>query len=182
MRQSLTNLAFTALVVAIACGTSVCQGKVLKLGVELQGYPTGFIPGVRADMYLSEFSKVHFRAGYNIVRHGDAGEHQDERGGGPGATIGYDILPINHRWTIGLRTDLWFNKVDWSDIQPVRTGSTDVTVLQPTVQVGFRLPAGESVEFVPTLSFGYEFNIHTRGEEVGHGPIFLLGVIVNFEL
>jgi hypothetical protein len=155
----------------------------LKFGLELQAYPTGFLPGVRADIYLSDFSKVHFRAGYNVVRHGDAGEHDDERGGGPGFTIGYDILPVaNHRWTFGLRSDLWFNKVDWSDDQPARSGTTNVVVVQPTLQAGFRMPIGELVEILPTLSFGYEINVQTKGEEVGQGPILLLGVILNFEI
>ncbi|HLF62311.1 MAG TPA: hypothetical protein VI603_01060 [Saprospiraceae bacterium] len=162
------------------------QGKTLKIGVELQGYPTGVIPGLRTDMYFNDASKLHLRIGYNIVRHGDAGEHDDERGGGAGLTIGYDILPfVSHRWTFGIRSDLWFNEIDWYDrgIQlPNVTGTTNVTVFQPTVQAGYRIPFGEEVELLPTVAFGYEFNIKTVGAAVGHGPIMLAGFVLSYEL
>lgn len=160
------------------------QGKTLKVGVEAQAYPTGFIPGVRGDLYLSEFSKVHLRIGYNVVRHGDAGEHDDERGGGFGFSAGYDILPsASHRWTIGVRSDLWFNEVDWSDDLEsggMASGTTNVTVLQPTLQGGYRIPVSERIELIPTAAFGFEINVRTRGAEVGQGPILLLGVILAF--
>jgi len=98
--------------IVLVCIASFCftapmsgQGKTLKIGVEFQAYPTGVIPGVRADLYFDDRAKAHVRIGYNFVRHGDAGVHQDERGGGPGLTIGYDVLPFaSHRWTRGLRT------------------------------------------------------------------------------
>ena len=186
MQHVVTKLVFVSLVTFLIVTSGLAQGKTFKIGVEFQAYPTGAIPGIRADMFLSDYSKVHIRLGYNIVRHGDAGEHQDERGGGPGATLGYDILPAaNHRWTLGLRADLWYNQVDWYDIPDSGAkvqGKTDVTILQPTIQAGFRLPSGERLEFIPTLAFGYEINIVTRGEDVGQGPVLLAGLIVNFEL
>lgn len=166
--------------------TMSAQGKTLKIGAELQGYPTGVIPGLRADLYFSDAAKIHARAGYNIVRHGDAGEHDDERGGGFGFTLGYDILPFaSHRWTFGVRSDLWFNEVDWYDIQPDDSrisGTSNVTVLQPTLQAGYRIPFGEKVELLPTLAFGYEFNVRTEGAEIGHGAILLAGIVLNFEI
>jgi hypothetical protein len=57
-----------------------------------------------------------------------------------------------------------------------------VTVLQPTLQAGFRIPFGETIELMPTLAFGYEFNIKTEGADIGQGAILLLGVVFNFEL
>jgi len=186
MSQVLAKLVYIGGVVCLIVTCGLAQGKTLKLGFEAQGYPTGFVPGLRGDLFISDFSKVHLRLGYNIVRHGDAGEHQDERGGGFGLTLGYDLIPTtNHRWTVGLRTDLWFNKIDWYDVQETgeeRHGESRVKVLQPTIQGGFRLPAGARFEFIPTIAFGYEVNIVTKGEEIGQGPILLLGLIVNFEI
>ena len=169
------------------CGTMLGQGKTLKIGVELQGYPTGVIPGLRGDLFFSDFSKAHLRIGYNIVRHGDSGEHTDERGGGPGLTIGYDLLPsVSHRWIVGARADLWFNEIDWYDLDDQGSttgrGTTNVTVFQPTLLIGYRLPFSETIELWPTLAFGYEVNINTNGAKVGHGPILLGGVVLNFEL
>lgn len=181
----MTKLLLIAFFGCLTVTMALAQGKTFKLGFELQGYPTGFIPGVRGDLYFSDFSKLHVRAGYNIVRHGDAGEHDDERGGGFGFTVGYDILPAaNHRWTIGARADLWFNEVDWYDDLPGGRveGTSNVTVFQPTLQAGYRIPLREGTEMMPTLAFGYEFNVQTKGAEIGHGAILLLGVVLNFEL
>lgn len=186
MFKTIAKLALTCIVSLSFTVAMSGQGKTFKIGIELQGYPTGFIPGVRGDLFFSDFSKAHVRLGYNVVRHGDAGEHDDERGGGFGFTLGYDILPFqSHRWMFGVRSDLWFNEIDWYDrgIQlPNVTGTTKVTVLQPTVQAGYRIPFGETVELWPTLGFGYEFNIKTEGAAVGHGAILLAGVVLNFEL
>jgi len=186
MKKPIAKLVFMFLVSVSFTAAMSGQGKTLKLGVEMQGYPTGAIPGLRADLYFNDFSKIHVRIGYNIVRHGDAGEHDDERGGGPGFTIGFDILPFaSHHWTFGVRSDLWFNEIDWYDMGiqlPNVMGMTEVTVLQPTIQAGYRIPFGETVEVVPTLAFGHEFNIKTEGAAVGEGAIFLVGVVVNFEL
>ena len=50
------------------------------IGIEIQAYPTGLIPGIRAEWGWGEQQSVHLRLGYNIVRHRDLGEHEDERG------------------------------------------------------------------------------------------------------
>jgi hypothetical protein len=186
MNTSIAKMLLTCVVCVCFNAAMSGQGKALKIGIEFQAYPTGVIPGLRADLYFDDLSKAHVRIGYNVVRHGDAGEHQDERGGGPGLTIGYDVLPfVSHRWTLGLRTEFWFNEVDWIDTLPndmMVTGTSRVTVLQPTLQGGIRLPMGVRFEFIPTLAFGYEFNIKTTGAEIGHGAILLAGIIVNYEL
>lgn len=186
MYKSIAKLVLTSIVSLCFASAMLGQGKTFKIGAEMQAYPTGFIPGVRGDLFFSDFSKMHFRLGYNVVRHGDAGVHDDERGGGPGFAIGYDILPFSsHRWMFGVRSDLWFNEIDWYDrgIQlPNVTGTTNVTVLQPTIQAGYRIPFGETMELWPTLAVGYEFNIKTEGAAVGHGAILLVGVALNFEV
>ncbi len=182
----ITKLALVGIATICCVTTGLAQRKTLKLGIELQGYPTGFIPGLRVDLFFSDYAKVHLRAGYNLVRHGDAGEHDDERGGGPGVSVGYDVLPFtSHRWMVGIRSDLWLNKVDWYDLSTGNikvTGTTHVTVLQPTAQAGYRIPIHEGLEIWPTLSFGYEINVDTRGAAVGHGPIILIGAVLNTEL
>jgi hypothetical protein len=186
MSKHIAKLLFLAALSLSYCTAMSGQSKISKIGIEMQVYPTGFIPGLRYDVFFSDYSKAHVRLGYNVVRHGDAGEHEDERGGGFGGTIGFDILPFpSHRWTFGIRTDLWFNEIDWYDVDDQGSvsgrGTTEVTVLQPTIQAGYRLPFGEKIELMPTLAFGYEFNIKTMGAEVGHGAILLGGIVLNYE-
>lgn len=67
--------------------------------------------------------------------------------------------------------------IDWRDDAGPRAGSTDITVLQPTVQGGYDFSLGGG-RFVleTTLAAGFEFNVRTDGEDVGEGPILLLGL------
>ena len=80
----------------------------LEVGLELQAYPTGFIPGIHIEYGLTSQSALQGRLGYNIVRHRDLGEHDDERGGGFGGTLGYRYYfkPERKGLVIGLRCDL----------------------------------------------------------------------------
>jgi len=154
-----------------------CQ---LEVGIELQVYPTGFIPGIHLEYEVSEQSSVQGRLGYNVVRHRDLGVHEEERGGGFGGTLGYRYYfkPQRKGWMLGARCDLWWNEVNWKDeiglISEV-SGTTNVTVLQPTAEVGYVLPLKNSFIFLPTLSLGAEINVNTKGAEVGQGAILLVG-------
>jgi len=155
------------------------------LGLEIQAYPTGVLSGVRADFGFGERQALHVRLGYNLVRHRDLGEHEDERGGGFGFSLGYKryFSADFRRWFLGLRSDLWFNDVDWKDnigmLNEV-SGNTKITVLQPTLEGGFAFEFGEGQWFfTPSLAFGYEINVKTEGAEVGQGAILLAGFSIG---
>ena len=155
----------------------------LKYGLEIQAYPTGLIAGITMDYELSDKILGHIRAGYNMVRHRDLGEHDDERGGGFGGTLGlrYYFHQVFEEWFIEARSDLWFNKITWKDrIGAINqtTGKSEVTVLQPTLMGGYSFEFGP-IRFCPTLALGYEVNIKTKGAETGQGPIILIGFLAN---
>ena len=150
------------------------------VSLELQVYPTGVIPGLRFETSTGEQSSISFRIGYNIVRHRDLGVHQDERGGGIGGSLGFRkyFKPEFKGWSISLKTDVWFNKIDWYDIGRTDErieGETSITVLQPTAALGYTF-VNSSFSITPTLSFGYEWNVKTVGEPTGQGSIILIGV------
>lgn len=154
---------------------------LFDLTLEWQTYPAGTIPGLRAEWSIGAKSGVHLRAGYNIVRHRDLGIKDDERGGGFGFSLGYRrFLREGHRgWHGGLRCDLWFNSVEWTDKidQPDEIkGTTEVTVLQPTAEVGYLFSLKNGWIFTPSIALGAEINIVVDGQEVGEGAILLIGL------
>lgn len=156
----------------------------IEVGVELQVYPTGFIPGIHLEYELSPHSGLQGRIGYNVVRHRDLGVHQDERGGGFGGTLGYRYYfkPERKGMIIGLRCDLWQNEVDWRDgigLITEMSGTSNVTVLQPTGELGYTFALNNNLTLVPTISLGAEINIKTEGEEIGQGAILLLGATLS---
>ena len=157
----------------------------LDLGIEVQLYPTGVIPGVRIEKRLADNQAWFVRIGLQEIRHEDYGVHEDERGDGYGFGLGYRYYfkPGFERLSLGIRTDVWFNSLSWKDnIGQVNevSGKTDVTVVQPSVQLGYLFKLNQAVYITPSLSFGYEVNVDTQGEDVGEGPIWLLGVETGF--
>lgn len=156
------------------------QSKIFDLGFEFQAYPTGLIPGLRLETGFADQHALHLRLGYNALDHQGYGVHEDETGGGYGFTLGYKYYfkPGFERWFLGIKNDLWWNEVDWKDGIGTGTeiaGTTNITVVQPTLEAGFAMKVGPSWFFSPSLALGYEINVQTDGEPTGEGPIVLLG-------
>jgi hypothetical protein len=155
-------------------------------GAEAQVYPAGVIGAVRAHFLLSAHDVLTARAGYNRASRGDFGEHDDEDGGGPGFALGYRRLFSERRgFFAGARVDLWWMTIDWIDDpgQPnERAGSSDIFVVQPTVEGGYSFVLGRKGRWVvePSLAVGFEINVQTDGEDVGEGAILLGGVSVAY--
>lgn len=150
------------------------------LGFEIQAYPSGQLIGVTFEKMRPEKHVFDFRAAYNRVRHGDAGVHDDETGGGFGGSIGYRRFFKNNfnGWHLGLRIDVWFNTIDWEDYPmggSTLSGTTDIIVVQPTVKGGYTFLFKNYWILDFSLAFGREFNVQTRGEPTGEGFILLGG-------
>jgi hypothetical protein len=177
--------AFCLCLTAFFSPTASAQWMGWDVGVEFQAYPTGLIPGVRGDLYWGEHSGANVRLGYNWIRHGDAGVHEDERGGGVGVSAGYRrfLRTDFSGFFFGGRSDFWYNRLDWKDNigKPNElTGESKVFVLQPTIEAGYLfLFADDKWFFTPAASFGIEINVATKGEETGQGLILLGGVAVG---
>lgn len=179
-RRSITSLRRAAAAFG-AAALAACASRPPAPGFEVQAYPAGVIPGVHAQWELDESSALTARVAGNFTDRQDFGEHDDERGGGFGAGLGYRRYLGSSRegWLWGARVDLWRLGIDWVDDPGTalrRSGSTDITVLQPSFELGYGMRLGESdwrVEW--TLGLGAEINIDTDGEDVGEGAILLLG-------
>ncbi len=183
MKKSLSY--FFAFLIMWVIGTppSATAQNAPNIGIELQAYPAGVILGVRGGVGLGSRQELNLRLGWNIARRGDFGKHDNERGGGPGFGVGYRYYLKDglEGLFLGARTDFWLMDIDWRDDSPSRSGSTDITVFQPTLEAGYNLLNSRSNWLLmPTVSFGYEINVHTEGEEVGEGAILLGGVNLGY--
>lgn len=146
-----------------------------SLVFEFQAYPTGIIPGFTYERFIGDRSALNFRVGIQVIRHGDEGVHEDERGNGFGGSVGY-----RYYWPIGLsvgaRADLWFNSLDWRDNigeDDEVSGQTDIIVLQPVIEATWRQYFSSNWFVQPSVAAGAEINIVTDGEETGQGFIIL---------
>lgn len=155
------------------------SSRPLRYGAEVQAYPAGVILGGKARVELDESSALGFRIAVNNTDRGDWGEHEDESGSGFGIGASYrkawDGTLDGDGWLWGARADVWMLDIDWEDPGP-RTGSTDIIVLQPTVEVGYGWTTDSGSRLELMLGFGAEINVDTDGEDVGEGAIGLLGL------
>ena len=104
------------------CGFALAEGRPhlgpdrtnSSLVFEFQAYRTGIIPGFTYERFFSNKDAWHLRAGFQVIRHEDFGEHDDERGNGFGGSVGYRRYWSNGL-SVGGRVDLWSNELDWTD-------------------------------------------------------------------
>ncbi len=152
------------------------------LSLEFQAYPTGLIPGLRVEYNFAERHAMHLRFGYQLINHRDLGPHDSETGNGYGLSLGYKrYFKEGHEGLfLGARSDVWLNNIDWTDnigATNQRSGTTMITVVQPTLEGGYAFIFGDNWLFAPSLGFGFEVNVRTVGEPTGEGPILLLGFL-----
>ena len=164
----------------------VASGQT-SIGPEIQVYPTGIIPGLRIEKAINNKASFNFRIGYQWIRHRDLGVHEDERGNGFGFSLGYKRFFSDNTkgFSLSVRTDLWFNSLDWKDnidTSDEISGQTDITVLQPTLVLEDAFRLSDSWMLVPSIGFGYEWNVKTDGEPTGEGAILLVGVSLMAQL
>ncbi|MDX1672276.1 MAG: hypothetical protein R3211_08030 [Balneolaceae bacterium] len=171
------------LILLLACRPVYTHAQLNdNAGAELQVYPAGIILGIQGGLNIGSGHELQLRVGYNITDRGDFGEHDEEEGGGPGAGLGYRHFLENTLTGLflGGRADIWFMDIDWRDESPTRFGSSQITVLQPTIEAGYDFLQNSSWKLMTTISFGFEINVRTEGEEVGEGAIFLGGLNVGY--
>ena len=137
------------------------------------------IPGIQLRHDVNETDAVYVRAAANLTERSDFGEHDDESGSGFGVGVGWrramSTTLDDDGWMIGARVDVWSLEIDWED-DPNREGTTDIIVLQPTVEGGYgwSFERGDRIELM--IGVGAEINVDTDGEDVGEGAIGLLGL------
>jgi len=153
-------------------------------GLETQIYVTGFIPSLKFEKIVRENNAVNFRIGANLFDRRSFGEQDEERGVGYGLTVGYRRYHKENRsWSLGLRSGLWFNKVNWKNldgIEVLSSGTSDVIAIQPTFELGHLFFLDDEGFFVnPTFSFGMELNLLNNGAQVRDGIIVLFGATVG---
>lgn len=172
------------IIILLFCAmTCIGQNTTFDVNVEFQAYPTGLIPGIRLEKGFAKNHAVHLRLGYQFIDHGSQGKHFDETGTGYGFTLGYKhYFRENFKgFNTSLRSDLWFNRIDWKTVKPLpSSGVTNIVVLQPTFETGWMFKPGENIILQPSVALGYEINVKTEGEPTGEGAILLLGLTFGY--
>ena len=169
---------------------SFCQTEkgFLNAGIEYNFYPAGHMIGIQSELAIKRNShrdafqnphhSMNVRLGVNLTNRKDFSPFNDhENGWGYGASLGYRYY-LSRNWRagyaglyFGLRSDLWLMNINWEDADQIpSSGETAITVLQPTFEIGYKIPILQ-YDIILGIANGVELNIKTVGEEVGHGWI-----------
>lgn len=158
-------------------------------GFEFRAYPAGQMYLLRGEKLISPKSAIGIYAGYNKADREDFGEHQNEEGGGFGAGLVYKryIVKDSSGFYVGLENFIWTLEIDWADTAPDNafslTGSTDILVLQPAFNFGYKYVPESAKWFAEVgFAFGTEINVKTKGSEVGQGGISMVTASLGFRL
>jgi len=159
----------------------------MDIGLDFQAYPTGIIPGLKIEKLLGDKGAFGLRLGYQFIDHQDFGVQDNEIGTGYGFSLGYKhYFQAGHEGlSLGIKNDVWFNSIDWENVGPFGitfNGTSDIIVVQPTVELGYLFKFGDALVLTPSVAFGREFNVKTEGEEVGQGFIILGGLTLSLRI
>ncbi len=169
------------LVIFLSCWRTCALGQT-DLSAQVQLYPTGLIPGVKIDHSISTHGRLSLRLGANIFDHQDLGVQEMEVGSGFGFSMGYQRY-LRDDFTglhLELKNDVWWNTVDWQT--DAFNGTSEIVVLQPTLNLGYTTFLGSSFFISPSVGFGWEWNVLVDGEPTGQGAIGLLGLSAGIRL
>jgi len=193
MNMSLRHLHYFGIIIVLLCSsfdafsqeTVARTSKISTLGLELQGYPAGIITQLRVGFQASPKSELIGSLGYNIAGRQDFGVHDNEEGGGLGYALAYKqyFKEGLKAWFVEAQTSFWQMDIDWTDNNPSNSGSTYITVFQPTIGFGYDFQLkGDRLKISLKAAFGSEININTQGEDVGEGGISLFGASLAYNL
>ncbi|MGB0982761.1 MAG: hypothetical protein ACPG19_01905 [Saprospiraceae bacterium] len=175
-----------AIIILLFAQNAQSQENNFHLEVETQWYPAGFQFMAATEYNWSSKDAIHLKFGYNLARRQDFSPFNElENGGGLGFTLGYRRYFKEEAtgFYLGGRFDIWWLTIDWEDDNATRMGTTDITVFQPTFEIGYLYQFDEMpLAIGANLSNGYEINVQTKGDAVGEGFITLIGIRLRYEL
>ena len=103
--------------------------------------------------------------------------HSSESASGWGAYLGYryHFSVIPKRFFLGLGLGAQFIEVDWksSIAAPIITGTTQRTLLQPTLEAGYTLVINDYMYITPSVSGILQTQLNSKGAAVNYGSGFL---------
>ena len=159
----------------------------INLGGEIQAHAVGATLGARADLYLGKHVNWNFRLSYNLLNNKKENNiNAEEKGGGFGVALGYRyFLDKREGLFVGGRADFRKMTIDWTSAVPLTSptiGVSEVSIFQPSVEVGYLFKINKHWTVAPALSSGFNLNMITKGEKVDSGFVAQIGVNAAYKL
>ncbi len=169
--------------------TPKCNKGRIDFGGEVQVYPAGLIPTLTANIFFANQLAIRIRIGGNFANRRDWSHYNDyETAKGFGASLGLvTYYPYKKGYfTVCAIIDIWKMTTKWKDDLDTPlplNGETKTIVIQPWIDIGYLFKINNTrINIGPTLGFGREINVITRGDRVGEGWMNSITLTMNYPL
>ena len=110
--------------------------RTTDIGAEFQWYPDGKIYNLHLAFNAKLNHSFQFRFGYNHINTHRYTDHVEE-GNGWGGGVGYRYYfkPFPYQFFVGVRTDIWNNKISWAN--SVLEANLKRWMLYPAAETGY---------------------------------------------
>lgn len=179
--KKLTSLTIALFYFIVTAHSQIEGYKTIDVGGEFQWYPKGYISALHLAYNFPIHHAIQLSLGYNKSNWKDEGVHDNEKGGGPGFSLGYRyyFLVRPHGFFLGARADLWRLSIDWR--QGIINGNSKIWALLPTGEIGYMFLINDMFFISPSIAAGVQTNIKTEGQAVGDGSVFLAGISAGWK-
>jgi hypothetical protein len=155
--------------------------KTIDVGAEFQDYYRGNMTCLHLAYNFPIHSGIQFRVGYNKSNWKGAGLHDNEEGQGPVFSLGYRYYTLvrPHGFFFGAHLDFSRLTIDWRE--GAITGTSKISALQPTIELGYMFLINDMVFITPSVGTGIQTNLKTEGQKVGDGSVFTTGISAGWK-
>ena len=155
--------------------------KTIDVGAEFLPSSKGYTTSLHLAYNLAVHHAFLLRAGYNNSNWKEKGNHDSEKGSGPGASLGYRyyFLVRPYGFFLGVNAQAWRLSIDWRE--GTTTGKTKTWALQPTAEMGYMILINDMFFISPAISSGIQSNFKTEGQEVGEGFVTRFGLSTGWK-
>lgn len=177
-----------SLLLVIVANISFAQSSSSKseiIGAGIQVFSSGFMPGFSWEHELNNKSTLRVFAGGIIANDRKSiSKHDKEWGAGLLFGLGYRRYFSSPGEGFYAGADLYASlmRVKWRINQPFIEDYSDIALLQPMAELGYRVDMGKAWSVDLSVAAGGQFNAGTKGDEVGQGFIYSGGLRLNYHI
>lgn len=161
------------------------SSKTEIIGAGIHVFSSGFIPGITWEHELNNKSTLRVFGGAIVANDRKSlSKHDKEWGAGLLFGLGYRRYFSSPGEGFYAGADLYASlmRVQWRMNQPFIENYTDVALLQPMAELGYRVDMGKAWSVDLSVAAGGQFNAGTKGDPVGQGFIYSGGLRLNYHI
>jgi len=165
--------------------TSFSQSEVgyntTDIGGEFQWYKDGKFVGLHVAANSKLHNSFHAEIGYYMAGDPTASFYANQNKGGLGLGLGYRYYTLYrpHGFFIGIKANLFTNKIILPGTQDPETNTSKIFI--PSLEAGYMILINDMFFITPGVSFGYKTNMESIMKIDEKKAVALIGISTGFK-